>query len=192
MAEFVPVPGYRARLETVPGGVELVVPSRRNYFVIAFLCLWLCGWFFGEFNGARAVSSPVAHGEPGFMVFWLIGWTIGGVFAVTTILWNLAGAERVVLGNDEFLLRREIFGIGFGKRYALRNVTDLRVVETDDVRGPFGMSTRNPFGAGGGPFAFDYGSKTVRFGAGVEVAEAKYWRAKLIASKPGLESRDTL
>ena len=73
--------------------------------------------------------------------------------------------------------------------HALRDVKDLRVVEADNPPGPFGLSTRNPFGFGGGPFAFDYGSKTVRFGTGLEVAEAKYWRAKLLAAKPSLESR---
>lgn len=192
MAEFVPVSPYRACLESVSGGVELIVPTKRNYFVLVFLSLWLCGWAAGEIQGAHSFASKALtdNPEPGFTVVWLAGWTVGGAFAVLTLLWNLAGRERIVLGNDEFLIRREIFGIGFGKRYALRAVKEFRVVESSDPPGPFGMQPRNPFGfGGGGPFAFDYGSKTIRFGSGIDVAEAKHWRARLVTAKPNLEAR---
>lgn len=192
MGEFVPVSSYRARFESVSGGAELIVPAKRNYFVLVFMTMWLCGWVFGEIRGGHLMfgsESMKGQSDPAFMIFWLAGWTFGGAFAVLTLLWNLAGLERIVVGNDEFLIRREIFRIGFGKRYELREVKDFRVVESSDPPGPFGMQARNPFGLGGGPFAFDYGAKTVRFGAGIDVAEAKHWRSRLLAAKPNLESR---
>jgi hypothetical protein len=60
-------------------------------------------------------------GIPGLLVFsWFAAW-----------LWNLGGCEIVTLGNEELVLRKEIFGIGFNRRFELKRVSDICFFEID-------------------------------------------------------------
>lgn len=190
MTDFVSVANYRARVATVPGGLELSIPSRRNYFIAAFLAAWLGGWFMGETSAIHQLLHPEAlrrNDSSAFIAFWLCAWTLGGCAVVISLLWNLGGRERVVIRSNALSIRREIFGVGFARNYELRSVKNLRVVETIDSGSVFFGSNRR--GNNGGPLAFDYGAKTLRFGAGVDVAEAKYLVSKIVAAKPALTNQ---
>jgi hypothetical protein len=62
-----------------------------------------------------------------------------------------------------------VFGVGRDREYDLAHVRRLRVVP--HVSDPYGWrSTMRWWGVGGGSLAFDYGAKTVQFGA-VDEAE---------------------
>jgi hypothetical protein len=180
----VPVPAYRSTVDSAGGGLSISIPSRRNYLIIAFLLIWLGGWFMAEFTSVDKLLAVRTHDQAGFIGFWLIAWTAGGAFAVLTLLWNLAGRERVLFSRSEVTLRREIFGVGFGKRYEAGHVKNLRSIEIP--AGPFGTSRTDPFGWSSGALAFDYGAKTVRFGNGIDSAEATYLVEKIIAASPWL------
>jgi hypothetical protein len=183
------VPANRATLTTVGGGVDVSIPSRRNYFVAVFLVLWLCGWTIGETSAWHTLTTTqpanASHHEPmAFLAVWLCLWTIGGCAALVAALWNIAGREQLRFSGSEVTLRREVFGVGFGTRYDPTRVSNLRCVEV--MPGPFGTMSRSPFGWGGGPLAFDYGAKSIRFGAGVDSAEGQPLVEKIIAAVPRL------
>jgi hypothetical protein len=189
VSSYARVPQNRATLTTVGGGVDVTIASRRNYFVAMFIAIWLCGWFFGETSAWQTLATPhpavAAHPQSDlFLVVWLCIWTIGGCGAAVAALWNIAGRELVRFSGSEVSLRREVFGVGFGTRYDPTRVTNLRCV--DMVPGPFGTMSRSPFGWGGGPLAFDYGAKSVRFGAGMDSAEGQPLVEKIIAAVPRL------
>jgi hypothetical protein len=188
MPRFEPLSEYRSTVESVPGGIEISTPARRNYFVAAFLACWLGGWFFGETSAISELLTPTTKtgGGTAFLFFWLCGWTIGGFFAAVMLLWTLAGRERVTVQNDAVSIRREAFGIGLGKHYELRSVKNLRAIETAGAIGGFATGARDPFGFSGGRMAFDYGAKTIHFGAAVDMAEARYLIAKIAGAKPTL------
>jgi len=185
VTKVVPVSGYRSRVESASGGIEITIPARRNYFALAIVAVWLCVWVFGA-NGFFSHPQALNHGRtneipPFFLVFWILGVS----FAALILLWNLAGRERVVVHSDALSIRREVLGVGWTRSYELRSVKALRVVETI---GPmvFGMRQNDPFGFAHGPIAFDYGAKTIRFGTGIEVAEGRYLLSKMVAAKPAL------
>ena len=67
MSGFVPVASARSTMISVPGGIELRIPSSRNWFVVFFLALWLCGWVFGEFNVVRELQHPAENAPVAFM-----------------------------------------------------------------------------------------------------------------------------
>jgi hypothetical protein len=181
---FVPLASARSTMTSVPGGIEVRIPSRRNWVMVVFLALWLCGWVFGEFNAAAPLRHPAENTPVGFLAFWIVGWTVGGCFAVATLAWMLAGHERVTIAGDEFTVRREACGLGWTRRYELRNAKNLRVGDAPVDNGPFGM--RDPSGFRSGPFAFDYGPRSIRFGVGLDVAEARNVLAGILAAKPAL------
>lgn len=164
----------RSRIIDEPPGLRIVIPARKHWFVVLFITAWLCGWAFGEVAAVRAL---VEGGQPGptslFLVVWLAGWTAGGLFAAYTLVWMLAGQEIVVLRPDALVLKRDVLGMGKRRVYDITKVENLRVVESAST----GRRSR-PRGVFGG-IAFDYGPKTVRFGASIEAGEARMLIARL-------------
>jgi hypothetical protein len=108
--------------------------------IAAFMCVWLCGWAVGEwFAGGTLAGMIAARAMPGadlswlphlrgasanapavaigFLAVWFIGWTIGGAFAIATLVsvvagapivrWNASGVE-LVMQVGPFASRRRL------------------------------------------------------------------------------------
>ena len=148
----------------------------------------MVAWFFGESSAIRELThSPIA--ERWFLVVWLAGWTIGGVFAVLLFLWLATGREIIELRPDAIVLRRTILGIGRSRTYDIMQVKDFRLGPEGHRTFESGFFARlfekqprrqldytragEAWGWGGGPIVFDYGARTVRCGASLDEAEAK-------------------
>ena len=97
-------------------------------------------------------------------------WTVGRGFVLLAWFWMLAGRERVILKSSSLVHRREIFGIGRSSEYDLAHITNLRVSPQSLNAWSRGANVRN-WGLGGGIVAFDYGARTIRFGASIDEAE---------------------
>jgi hypothetical protein len=154
-------------------GLRIVIPCSRSWFVIGVLGFWICGWAIGEVMVLRQLYGGDAPPEGElFMLMWLAIWTVGGLFAIYAWLWQVMGKEIVTVHGQTFKTRRDIGGFGFDKEYSLVQMRDLRVGSVGfnpvDV-----SSSLQLWGVGGGAIAFEYGAKTIRFGAGLDEAEAK-------------------
>lgn len=167
---------FSARHQTdfVGDRLRIRIPSRKHWFQTPFLMVWLVFWFFGWVAAASSLfMNP--FGADLFLMIWLTGWSIGGGFAMTTLLWLLLGEERLDISYDLFCVKRQILGIGLTKSYELLHIKDLRV--TSHPASSFWNSRRNnnltTVWKMDGPITFDYGAKTIRFGDGVDEAEAK-------------------
>ena len=157
----------RSTMAEESGVVRVRIPARRSWFVGLFLAAWLCGWLAGEVAALRALLVPGSSARPPvttFMLVWIAGWTVGGAFAVYTWIWNAFGHEVVELDGRALIIRREPIGLPPAKRYDVLQVRNLRVVSFDSSL----WSRDSSGGIRGGPLAFDYGAKTVRFGAGID------------------------
>lgn len=151
--------------------LRIVIPSRKSWFIILFLGFWLCGWLAGEVFTIITLFS--GKGPSAFLLFWICGWTVGGVFAGLTFLWQINGKEIVVLNGSMLTIMRKACGLGPDKSYALSDVKNLKPCPIpSDPRHPanfFGF-----FGAFYGAISFDYGMRTVKFGASLDEPEASY------------------
>ena len=165
---------YRVTVTDSPGGLGLLIPPKRNWFISLFMGFWLCMWAVGE------IMIPILFfkGEiPGiteiFILAWLGAWTIGGGVAIYLWIWNLMGRQIITMHGQTLTTRRDIGGYGFDKEYDLTQIRDLRVSAMG--RSAWDYSGILEFlGLGGGLVAFDYGAKTYRLGAGLDEAEAKF------------------
>ncbi len=150
--------------------------------VILFLSAWLVGWAMGEFFAARQVFTGGLESGGLFLIAWLAMWTVGGCWAIYSCLWLVAGSDVIRLRPGILAIKRDVFGTGRTSEYDVQHVRNLRVSPTT-----MEFSARSggfsPWGTSGGSIAFDYGSKTVRFGA-VEEAEA----AQIIADLKARQS----
>lgn len=165
--------------------LEIIIPVHRRWYLLVFLFIWLIFWLFGELavggmiisglisilTGNAPPGSILAMGGGGlFMLIWLIGWTVGGGFAIYIFLWQLVGRERIVINKEGLTIARELWKWSRAKSYLKKHLLNLRV--SPEV---FNMNSWKGglqfWGIGSGVVAFDYGAKTVRFGSGMEEAE---------------------
>jgi hypothetical protein len=153
-------------------GREVVIPPRRNRAVIVLLPLWLSLWSIGIAGAAGEVASGRARGgEAGVLELWVAGAVLGAGLAAYTWLWNAIGREVVGIGPGVLRVRREMAGLGFTREFALAGVRNLRVSPDPSELAAWVACMRRGRG-GAGPIAFDYGAATVRFGDGLDEAEA--------------------
>jgi hypothetical protein len=183
----------RSTIEVVPRGLRIVIPVRRHLFTILFLGFWLLGWAFGEVTAAAAL---VCHGagvdcgpfqptgpEGGaslFLLIWLLAWTVGGVAALAAWLWVAFGREIVTVTDRAVTVRRDVLGRGRGREHDMAHVRGLRVSAAPFNPWDPGGALRMWGMGGAGTIAFDYGARTVRFGGGLDEAEARQIVARVM------------
>jgi len=183
---YVPVPESRIQQFDSPDGLQFIIPAKRKIFLMLFLGFWLIGWGFGEVTVTKQLFFSNGPNSAGlFMLAWLGGWTIGGAFAIFTWVWMLAGQERITLRSDALIHRREVFGLGLSREYGLTSIRDLRIAQ--QPASSFSSANSLQFwGISGGLVAFDYGSRTIQFGASLEEAEAKSILKSITSRSPNL------
>jgi len=162
----------RSTITPEPNGIKVVIPAKRNWFILLFLSFWLCGWAVGEFTVPfEFFKNDTPSGAKLFSLAWLGAWTIGGGFAIYAWLWQIKGEEIITLTPAALLKKRSVFGYGRQHEYGIQHVKNLRVAPQG--YNPFDFASVGQFwGVSGGAIAFDYGAKTYRFGAGLDESEA--------------------
>lgn len=172
----------RATIQDNFSDLQIIIPAKRNWFIIIFVAAWLCGWFMGETFALGALTGLIGDNPFSiFLLFWLIAWTVGGFFAFRTFLWNLIGKEIITVGQGSLMIDKKGALLFKPKTYDLNEVRNIRVQEDNlGYNGIFGTQ-RNSFSAfnQGGTIRFDYGLKTVKFAGGIDEAEAKFIIDKL-------------
>jgi hypothetical protein len=170
-------PSARYRMEDRFPSLHFVIRSRRNWIVVALLAIWLGLWTVGEVFVGRAIirtvgsalsagAAPDLAGGTLFVLIWFTLWTLGGVLALSSLLWQVAGREIVDIEGEMLSIRRAIFGAGRPQEYTAAYVDNLRVV-------PHGQAPYRRSGFSAGRLAFDYQHKTVYFGEGLDGPSAR-------------------
>lgn len=166
----------KSRINKVGNSYEVVVPSKKNYFIIAFCIVWLSGWAFGLV--ATSSFGPMSSDEPGipmFMLVWTIGWIVAGMAVIFFVIWGLFGKEKLIIDSSSTLLEKSVFGIGLKRNLETSEIKDFRYTQIHT-----GYSNRlSFFGLGPGKVQFDYGFKTYSLGLGLDDAEAKHLVSEL-------------
>jgi len=179
--------GTRYKTSLDCGNLVISIPSQRKLVMILFLGAWLCGWAFGEVavigqllgasmhfaektaaSGVNKIDLPAVA----FMIVWLCGWTFGGAIAIFAWVFQIKGMEEVVLGRTGITIAKKTPIWTYKKAYRFEEAKSFRIpVSHNSI---FGTSQgMDAWGFVGGLLGFDYGAKTIRFGIGIEEAEAR-------------------
>ena len=164
----------KAKIEKTFDGLNIIVPSRKNWFILLFGTAWLGAWFFG-FVGASEVllSSETSDlGADWFLIFWLFGWTVGGLAVVFLLLWWYFGQEKFITNRNEVFFEKTILGIGKKYRLDISGIKNFRTVFVNTNW--LGGNLWAFWGLGAGKIKFDYGLKTYSFGLSIDEAEANH------------------
>src|SRR5580658_421566 len=129
-------------------GLRISIPAQRSWAIL-FMLGWLGAWTAG---GIAAGTS----------LFRMLAWAFGEVLVGYTVLYAIGGRQIVLSKFDALTIKTEIFGLGSAKAYLVGEMRNLRFQ-------PPAIVGRGQRASG---IAFDYGSKTVMFGAGLDEKEA--------------------
>ncbi len=175
--------------EDIGNRLFITIPSRKNWFLIPFLGVWLAGWAFGEIMvGGIILGGLLGKGFDGppvlFLFVWFIGWTIGGAFAIYAFFWQLIGREEIEVTSYSIVISQVVMMFRRSKEYTSEHIKDLRI-------SPMGLNEMHKwsrswamYGIGGGVIVFDYGAGTIRLGNGIDEAEGKQIIAEIQQKYP--------
>lgn len=166
------------------GTLRITLPSRKQWLTIIpaglFVVAWAAIMIVVAIGGVLVLLQLLAHPETLavelfpliFFTIWIGLFSVGGLIALYTTLWNLAGREVIDVSRQRIRLSRIIPGWGRSRDYLAEHIRDLRVSPLFIRR--FYRHRINLFslGEGQGQLAFDYGARTIRF-ADADEAEAK-------------------
>ena len=154
--------------ERVPEGllVRLRPSGVARFFPAAFLLVWLCGWAFGEWfalyflakgvlallNGAPfdeghsrgAVGFTIAAG--GFLIFWLVLWTLAGIGAMAAFLRLLWSEDRITASSSGITCSTSLGPFRFRRAFQRDELRQLSIASrggalvADTTRGRFELS----------------------------------------------------
>ncbi len=151
----------------------ITIPSpKRRYAILAngFGLIWII--IIAPF-ASHSYFGPSYDGESWFPVAVIAVFTLAFLYAVVSLLWLLFGVEVIKVDRDGIKTRRQVFGLGRTRNYDGEHIRRLRaapIVYATTYRSNF---TSEYLGLAGGQIAFDYGAKTIRFGGGIDEAEAR-------------------
>ena len=163
----------KAKIEKTFDGLNIIVPSKKNWFILLFSTAWLGGWLFGFLMvSGTLLSGTDLEGADSFLVFWLIAWTVGGLAIVFLLLWGYFGQEKFLIGRNEVFFEKTVFNVGKKNRLDISEIKNFRMEAVSNNW--FGGNNWAFWGIGAGKIKFDYGLKTYSFGLGIDDAEANY------------------
>ena len=162
-----PAPPFASGLRIHESGDRLTVHFRppRSWGSLVFLVVWLLGWTAG---GLAAISSllTASAGEAAFLLFWLCGWAFGECAAICIVAWQLRGRESLTVTPDELEVRQEIGRFSRTRRY---HTVLVRDITAERVPHDEDEKPRKDF-----CLRVLYGNETVRVGQGMGEREAEY------------------
>ena len=166
-------------------GPEILIPVQRNWPLIVLMPLWLGVWTTGIAGVAgEVVSGRARDGEVVVFELWMVAAVLGAGAVAYAWLWNAIGREVVGLRPGVLVIRRDVAGLGLSREFSLADVRNLRVSSPPSDASRWVPPLR--FGRDPGVIAFDHGARTVRFGDGIDEAEASLVVAEM-GLRPGIE-----
>lgn len=97
--------------------LEKKYKPEKNFFTIIFLCFWLLIIYA---KGAILLSRGyLALALAAFMIF----------YAISNLAWSFLGSLILISDNHNFVVRREILGIGWTKKYEISKIVNVKISE---------------------------------------------------------------
>lgn len=163
--------------------LEITIPSKKKWFDLIFLLIWLIFWAIIEFLSIAILNGHMFHSldfAKVFLVFWLCGWTLGGFYALKNLIWYLIGKEVISFHQGQLTISKKASLLSNSKTYDLKEVKKLRILEEKITgRGQRSLEDWGSMDSSNGTIRFDYGMKTTSFVNGIDDAESNYILEKL-------------
>ena len=166
------VPDPRHTVEALPGELRITIPAKRKWATVVFSSVWLGFWLLGEVSVGKTLFGNLQRQQSfdPFSILWLCGWSIGGLFVLSGLLWQFVGREIVQVTDGELRIQQMLLGFRRNRAYTLNEVKALRIATPFNNTNTLFRRKQSMYGEPS--LAFDYGASTVRFGRDLDEAEA--------------------
>jgi hypothetical protein len=139
----------------------------KNSFLIVFAIFFSVFWVgFGAFSSymiVEDITSDFPFTLPKIIYVLPVEWLLGSIFLAAVFIWRFTFKEIFVVSEQEIVVNQQSRIFSRSSRYLAEHISDLRA----------STSYWNK------PIAFDYGARTMRFGQGLDEAEAKQIVARI-------------
>ena len=171
----------RHKVQQLNDGIQIVLPSKKNFFLIIWFVLGLAMWLYMT-GSVVYITSLLIIGLGsnngmwifiGFLAFILLFLVSLGAYVIYSLLWQFTGKEIIIVKNDVLRISRQVFNWNKFLEYSIRSVSDLRASTPQQSVLFTSIKIFKNISGQNGMIAFDYGAKTVRFGFEIDEAEAK-------------------
>ena len=171
----------RYKVQQLNDGIQIVLPSKKNFFRIIWFVLGLAMWLYMT-GSVVYITSLLIIGLGsnngmwifiGFLAFILLFLVSLGAYVIYSLLWQFTGKEIIIVKNDVLRISRQVFNWNKFLEYSIRSVSDLRASTPQQSVLFTSIKIFKNISGQNGMIAFDYGAKTIRFGFEIDEAEAK-------------------
>ena len=153
-------------VETVDGRERIRIKAQRSIFAMLFLPFWLTGWTVG---GIAAITQLMQRFDL-FLLIWLCCWALGWIAATVVLAWMFFGSEILTVTGSDLEIRRSIPGWSRRKLYRGSEIRGLRA--SAPPAWPYRNQINLPFQSmRTGSVQFSYGARTIYAAAGLDEPE---------------------
>ena len=170
----------RATLNQQLNKLEIIIPTKKNWLIIAFVTFWLCGWAFGFVSAIAGIGFGFGPASA-FLLVWLSAWTIGGIAVGSFAYYMVFGEEVIIFADGKMTYIRAGQFFLRDKTYDLKEAKNWRIVPSDGYYQDFFGFRRYDFAGlrSGGTIHFNYGMKTVKIAIAIDEPESEHILATL-------------
>ena len=183
-----PLLSGRAKITETSDRLILEIPSRKQWFVVIFLAVWLSFWFLAVASVVPTMLTNTSfRSGPSliFLVVWLFGFVGGGVFGLYIWIKLTFGLEISEFSSASISIGEKILFYERGQSFDSHSILRLRGLPVSE---PSWFDQRHLWTGGAASLGFDYGSRTIRFGRGIDEAEATQLLERIITKFPEYQS----
>jgi hypothetical protein len=164
----------RAIIEETLDALIIKIPSKKQWYIWFILPFWLGFMLFWEGTALFMFFQTLKQGSPAAL-FLLLFVAVGGFgvfYGTQTALWLIKGHEILTFRSNELHINR-VPTIFSTKTYEIALMKNIRPDYAEPSLFGNNRKMEMPFRANQG-ITFDYGMKTIRFGAEIDEAEARH------------------
>jgi len=152
----------------------LVITTPLLYFFgkIVVILLLISAGLYGNASSVDFGDTTYSPGAIGALLIPVAIFLLTELLIIYSLVWRFAGKEIVSANKDLLVVTRNLFGWKSYKAYKTNEISALRISRPTDRWTEMFSGFRRILGLAG-TVAFDYGSKTFRFGDGIDEAEGR-------------------
>ena len=176
------------KTEILGDRLTISVPSPRPWVLSIFVGLGVVFFIISGviILGGLVTNSDGFEGPIFLLVILIIFWTVAGGLMIYQFAWQISGKEVIEITTQSIIISRVVLSLRTPKEFSSEYIKDLRASTSNVDLNPYLVGYSGFYGWRYelGSLAFDYGSRTFRFGSGIEEAEARQIIAEIQQKYP--------
>jgi hypothetical protein len=163
-------------------GFEILIPSKRNWFLVIGFSLFILIWFVVEIF--VLLSFILYRSNNSFPFIWICGWTAAGLFAIRMWIWHTLGKTMISIQSSQLIIWRQNDIFSKQKQFDLGKIRNLHIQNRDVEKSAYYVRPNYLFTDETKTIAFEYENRTIRAVDWLNGTDANWVVSKLQPSIP--------